>query len=230
MAFDPPIAVALDKPSVEEALALAETLRGVVPVVKVGLELFVRAGRPVVGELREMGFEVFLDLKFHDIPNTIGGAVRSATSLDVSLLTIHAAAGPDGMREARKAANATQGRRPLVVAVTVLTSHPQKEEGEDLGDEVERLAMEALLCGLDGVVCSPLEAARIRAAAGEGFFIVTPGIRPESADTNDQRRFATPAEAAAAGSDLMVIGRPITQAQDPRQAAIDIAASLLTGE
>ena len=230
------ILIALDVPSAAEALALADTLRGSVAGFKSGSQLFTAAGPEVVRVLVERGDLVFLDLKFHDIPNTVAGAVRSAASLGVWLVNVHAAGGAAMMAAAREAAEqqpSPAGHRPLVIAVTVLTSmdgpalHSVGVPADPL-DQVLHLSRLAKEAGLDGVVASPLETAAIRQVCGPDFLIVTPGIRggAATAGADDQRRTMSAADAIAAGSSYLVIGRPITGAGDPRAAARQIAEEI----
>jgi orotidine-5'-phosphate decarboxylase len=232
-----PVLVALDVDSAARALELAETLRGAVGGYKIGNQLFTSAGPDLVRRFVERGDRVFLDLKFHDIPNTIAGAVTAAAELGVWMLNVHAAGGRAMLQAARRAADAAAGRSsrpaPLVIGVTVLTSLDAAALS-DVGvpdsplDQVLRLARLTQQAGLDGVVASPQEVAAIRAACGDRFAIVTPGIRGASAAAagDDQQRTATPAGAMAAGSSYLVIGRPITAAADPRAAAEAIAQEL----
>lgn len=214
-----PVIVALDFPSAAPALELAARLSPQLCRLKVGKELFTRSGPQLVEQLQGMGFEIFLDLKFHDIPNTVAGAVRAAAELGVWMVNVHAAG---GRRMMEAAAGALQGHanRPFLIAVTVLTSMT----GEDLRElgysetpteRVLRLAALTADSGLDGVVCSAMEAKDLRNARGEGFALVTPGIRLAGDSADDQRRVVTPADALALGSDYLVIGRSITGAQDP---------------
>jgi orotidine-5'-phosphate decarboxylase len=218
----PRLAVALDVGSRAAAISAAETLRGHVDIAKVGLELFVSAGPGLVQELVDAGWSVFLDLKLHDIAATVAGAVRSAGGLGVEFMTIHAAGGRK-MIEAAVAARGGGGM-PLLLGVTVLTSLDgvQLEEiGVRGGTEqgVARLANLAQSAGCDGVVSSPHEVAAIKAAHGDDFLAVSPGIRPAGAAPNDQARVATVAEAVRAGADVLVVGRPIMKADDPAAVA-----------
>jgi orotidine-5'-phosphate decarboxylase len=234
-----PILVALDVATAREALTLADTLRGVVGGYKVGSQLFSAEGPSVVRALVDRGDRVFLDLKYHDIPNTVAGAVAAATRLGVWMLNVHAAGGPAMMAAAQEAARQTaaqQGRpAPLVIAVTVLTSMDEPTLRE-IGvantplSQVERLARMSQAAGLDGVVASPQEVGAIRQACGSSFVVVTPGIRGGSAAAgpDDQHRTSTPAGAIAAGSSYLVIGRPITGAADPRSAAQRMAEEATT--
>jgi orotidine-5'-phosphate decarboxylase len=227
------IIVPLDVPSAAQALALADTLRGAVGGFKVGKELFTAAGPDVVRALVARGDRVFLDLKYHDIPNTVAGAVRSASELGVWMLNVHASGGRPMMEAARGAADDYGAKpgctAPLVIAVTVLTSLDAATLAS-VGvaasplDQVVMLARLAHAARLDGVVASPRETAAIRQACGPDFLIVTPGIRGGAASSgpDDQQRTLTPAEAVAAGSSYLVVGRPITGAADPAAAAARI--------
>jgi orotidine-5'-phosphate decarboxylase len=231
------IIVPLDVPSAAQALALADTLRGEVGGFKVGKELFTAAGPDVVRALVAKGDRVFLDLKYHDIPNTVAGAVRSACELGVWMLNVHASGGRPMMEAARRAADdygAKPGRKaPLVIAVTVLTSLDAATLAS-VGvaasplDQVVVLARLAQAARLDGVVASPRETAAIRQACGPDFLIVTPGIRGAAASSgpDDQQRTLTPREAVAAGSSYLVVGRPITGAADPVAAAAKIVKEM----
>jgi orotidine-5'-phosphate decarboxylase len=228
------VLVALDVESRGDALRLSETLRGAVGGFKIGSRLFTAEGPGMVRTLTERGDRVFLDLKFHDIPNTVATAVAAATGFGVWMVNVHAGGGTAMMRAAHEAAQETAARRgtapPLVIAVTVLTSmNPAalRETGIviELQDQVLRLAELAKEAGLDGVVASPRETHAIRARCGAGFTIVTPGIRggTAAAPKDDQERTMTPAEAIGAGASYLVVGRPIIAAVDPRQAAEAIA-------
>ncbi len=219
------VIIPLDVPSSEEALALVERLGGQATYYKVGLELYTRAGPSVVEELVRRGKQVFLDLKLHDIPTTVGRAVAAASDLGVDLLTVHVSGGP---RMLEAAADARSGDLALL-GVTVLTSLSPDEmetvwdrEIRSVREEVGRLAGLARQGGLDGVVASALEASWLRTQLGEDFLIVTPGIRPAGARRDDQNRVSTPGDAVRAGSDYLVIGRPITLAADPAAALVAV--------
>ena len=228
------ILLALDVDSAHEATTLAHSVRGAVGGFKIGKQLFTAEGPQVVRALAERGDRVFLDLKFHDIPNTVAGAVASAVTTGAWMVNVHASGGRKMMRAAADAAANTAARigreRPVVIGVTVLTSLDQaqlRETGVSAGllDHVVHLATLAQQSGLDGVVASPHEIAAIRRACGPDFLIVTPGIRPRTGQLakDDQSRTMGPAEAIAAGASYLVIGRPITAACDPRAAAEDLA-------
>jgi len=229
--------VALDLPSGSAATQMAERLQGHVGLFKVGSELFTAEGPVPVRYLITTGHKVFLDLKFHDIPNTVRAAAREAAELGVSMFNVHASGGRKMMEAALEgacgAAPAESDARPKVLAVTILTSLEAQDLAE-LGisgtprEAVVRLARLAQTAGLDGVVASAREIAAIRQACGPDILIVTPGIRPASAATNDQARIATPASAMAAGADYVVVGRPITGAPDPLAAADAIVAEMDT--
>jgi orotidine-5'-phosphate decarboxylase len=231
-----PILVALDVESAAKALELANQLRGSVGGYKIGKQLFTAAGPAMVRELTARGDRVFLDLKFHDIPNTVAGAVQSAVATGAWMVNVHASGGSAMMKAAAEAAAqaavATGRPKPLVIGVTVLTSMTDaglQEIGvrRSMIDQVVHLAKLAKSSGLDGVVASPQETRAIRDACGPDFQIVTPGIRPaDQQGKDDQARTLTPAEAIAAGATYLVIGRPITSAPDPREAADRIAATL----
>ena len=223
------IITALDFPSAAAALALVDRLDGQCRWFKVGLELYLATGGSIIPELRNRGFEVFLDLKLHDIPNTVAGAVRSIVPLGASLLTIHASGGAAMMSAAAKAA-ASAPNPPRLLAVTVLTSMDAAQlAGIGVSDspaaQVLRLAKLAQTSGISGMVCSPEEVSLLRAELGADPLLVVPGIRPSGSDIGDQRRVASPAEAMAAGASMLVIGRPITQAPDPAAAFAAILAA-----
>ncbi|MFO0996885.1 MAG: orotidine-5'-phosphate decarboxylase [Alphaproteobacteria bacterium] len=223
--------VALDMTAADSAERMAAQLSGHVDGVKLGLEFFAANGPTGVERIRRSGQPVFLDLKLHDIPNTVAGAVRAILPLEPKILTVHAAGGRAMLGAAAAAAKERGPTPPLVVAVTVLTSLDEgdlREVGQASPaiDQVLRLADLAQRAGVDGIVCSPLEVAAVRARCGRDFVLVVPGIRPETARRDDQKRVMTPAEAVDAGADVLVIGRPITAAADPTRAARDIAAAL----
>jgi len=225
-----PIIAALDVPDAEAALNLARQLAPVVGAFKIGKELFVSAGPDIVRAIRDEGGAVFLDLKFHDIPNTVARAVAAAAQLDVAMLTIHTSGGRDMMVAAEAAAQKTDNP-PLVLGVTVLTSMDGSDLheiglAEDPAAQVERLAQLATKAGLRGLVCSPREISSLRKVLPQKVQLVTPGIRPKGSNADDQKRTLTPAEAIEAGADWLVIGRPITAADDPRAAAEAVLAEL----
>ena len=230
-----PILVALDVESAESALASAARVRGAVGGLKIGKQLFTAEGPALVRSLVERGDRIFLDLKYHDIPNTVAGAIRAATALGVWMVNVHASGGLKMMQAARQAADesaATSGHRPIVIGVTVLTSMDEDAlrsvgVSRPVAEQVSALAAMAQDAGLDGVVASPHEIAVIRMRCGPDFQIVTPGIRsgpPVAGD--DQARTLSAAEAVALGANYLVIGRPILKAADPAAAAREIAASL----
>ena len=224
------VIVPLDFPDAKTALELAVRLDPRLCRVKVGKELFVASGPSIIDELQNRGYEVFLDLKFHDIPNTVAGACRSAARLGVWMMNVHAAGGEAMMRAAREAL-AVFPRPPLLIAVTVLTSLSQADLAAvglagSVEDNVARLARLAHACGLDGVVCSAQESKLVRAAVSDRFTLVTPGIRLPESPRDDQSRTVTPVEAVRLGADYLVIGRPITQSPDPVGTLEAIRASL----
>ncbi|CAO1665865.1 orotidine-5'-phosphate decarboxylase [Halomonas sp. NYA30] len=230
MATESPIIIALDYPSLDAALCMADQLDPARCRVKVGKELFTRSGPAVLEALHGRGFEVFLDLKFHDIPNTVASAVQAAAEQGVWMVNVHASGG-QRMMEAAMQRLEQHGLSTYLIAVTVLTSM-QAEDLADVGinaalaEHVERLALLAKQSGLHGVVCSAQESARIKTLCGDSFLKVTPGIRPSFAATNDQQRIMTPSQAIQAGSTHLVIGRPVTQAADPMIALEAIEAEL----
>lgn len=230
-----PIIVALDLPTAEQAIALAEQVAPAVGAFKIGKELFTAAGPDIVRRIRATGASVFLDLKFHDIPNTVAKAVASAVRLDVQMLTIHASGGSEMMRAAEESAQKTAAQAglnaPLVLGVTVLTSSDANTLAEigcepNPGKQVERLAKLAVASGLRGLVCSPLEIALLRQILPASVQLVTPGIRTGAEKADDQKRTLSPREAMDAGASWLVIGRPISAAPNPREAAEKILASL----
>jgi len=215
--------VALDVPGAEAAEEMVRQLEGACQWFKVGLELFAAAGPAVVEALTARGVSVFLDLKFHDIPNTVAGAVRSAAGLGARIMTVHAAGGPAMLAAARAALDGVAGP-PQLLAVTVLTSmdaEQLKATGVTLSpaEQAELLARTGWEAGIRGFVCSPQEVAALRALTGPEAVLVVPGIRPAGAASGDQKRLSTPADALSAGANYLVVGRPITQSPDPAQAA-----------
>ncbi len=231
------LVVALDFKDAESALAMAGSLKGVVPWMKVGLELFTSEGPAIVCGLKDMDFKVFLDLKFFDIPNTVQGAVRSAARLGADMVNIHALGGERMARAAM--AGCSEGvpagaNPPLVIAVTMLTSMasgdlPVADAPEPFEMTLD-LAGKAKQYGLNGVVCSGLEVEAVKSACGSKFICVTPGIRPTASGSDDQRRVVTPAQAVLNGSDFLVLGRPITNAASPREAALVVSEEMRSCE
>jgi orotidine-5'-phosphate decarboxylase len=225
-----PIVVALDYPTAQQAIEMAKQLDPSKCRVKVGKELFTASGPAVLEELHKMDFDVFLDLKFHDIPNTCAGAVAVAAELGVWMVNVHASGG-ERMMVAAAEAIANKSHKPLLIAVTVLTSMEQSDLagiGLDVSpqQQVERLAQLSKQSGMDGVVSSAQEIGLIKDLCGKEFLTVTPGIRPVGSVAGDQRRIMTPQQAVYAGGDYMVIGRPITQAENPKQVCLDIIDSI----
>jgi len=225
-----PLIIALDYASLDAALCMADQLDPRRCRLKVGKELFTRSGPAVVEALHGRGFEVFLDLKFHDIPNTVAGAVQAAAEQGVWMVNLHASGGRRMMTAARERLDA-HGLSTHLIAVTVLTSMERQDLAEvgvdsEPAEQVERLARLSRDSGMDGVVCSAREAAAITASCGEAFLKVTPGIRPAAAAADDQRRVLTPARAMAAGSTHLVVGRPVTQAREPMAALAAIEDEL----
>lgn len=220
MTTDKPVIVALDFPDAKSALALVQRLDPALCRVKVGKELFTRTGPDLVRKLGDLGFDVFLDLKYHDIPNTVAGAVNAAVDLGVWMVNVHASGGRAMLEAARKAVPDNSGT--LLIAVTVLTSMGSSDLHEinipvSADEQVMTLATLTRDCGLDGVVCSAKETPILRSTLGDDLVLVTPGIRPAGDNANDQKRVMTPAEAMASGSNYLVIGRPVTQAADPTE-------------
>lgn len=229
---DPRIVVAMDFNNAMQCIAMAKRLSPQYCRLKVGKELFTACGPAIVEQLMGLGFDVFLDLKFHDIPNTTAKAVKAAAELGVWMVNVHASGGERMMMAARDILEQRSGKRPLLIAVTVLTSMDANDLtgiGIAKSPEEQVLALAGLTqrCGLDGVVCSAQEASLMRAQFGPEFCLVTPGIRLETSPADDQRRTLTPSAAIAAGSHYLVIGRPITQSADPVATCQSIAQSLI---
>lgn len=227
---EPRLLVALDYKTTDDCLALVKQLNPVDCRLKIGKELFTAAGPAIIESVQKMGFDVFLDLKFHDIPNTVAGAVRSAANLGVWMINVHALGG-ERMMTAAKEALVSFSNKPLLIAVTVLTSMDATDLAgigfnESPAQVVARLAALAKTAGMDGVVCSAHEAKQLKQQCGSEFVTVTPGIRLAAETQGDQRRVVTPEQAIANGSDFIVVGRPITQAENPAAAAAAIAASI----
>ena len=225
------ILVPLDTDDVAWAAKLATRLKGYVGGIKLGKQFFTANGPYGVNKIACVGHPIFMDLKFHDIPNTVASAIRSLHRLRPFMLNVHASGGRAMMKAAVTANMEAQGSRPLLLGVTMLTSLSECDLTEigfpsDAGQQVVRLAQLAQDCGMDGVVCSPLEITLLRKACGDDFKLVVPGVRPSWASSNDQKRVATPSEAIARGADYLVIGRPITTADDPVVAAARIGEEL----
>lgn len=215
------VIIACDFASAEKTFAFLDNFTDEKPFVKIGMELFYAEGPEIVRAIKASGHKIFLDLKLHDIPNTVGKAMAVLSRLDVDICNLHAAGGIDMMKAAVEGLTRADGTRPLLIAVTQLTSIDQtRMENElliekPLADVVDTYALNAKKAGLDGVVCSPLEAERVHRVCGEGFLTVTPGIRFADGAVGDQQRVTTPAKAREIGSDYIVVGRPITAADDP---------------
>jgi len=223
--------VALDVSSTSEVVRIVDRLGDAVSFYKIGLELFSAAGPDVVKAVKGRGKKVFLDLKLHDIPRTVGRAVKSGATLGVDLMTIHAVGGRAMIRAAKEAAQEFGPQAPKILAVTVLTSLDQTDladlgVGRDMKAQVEALGRLACSNGADGIVCSPKEVAAMRAALGSAALLVTPGVRPAGSDVGDQKRVATPGQAVKDGSTHLVVGRPILEAADPCAAARAIVAEM----
>ncbi len=220
------VIIALDFPSAEETLAFLDKFAGEErkPFVKVGMELFYAAGADIVKEIKRRGHKIFLDLKLHDIPNTVGRSMAVLSALDVDMCNLHAGGGVAMMKAALEGLTRADGSRPLLIAVTQLTSTSEEVMHRELwidrpmDETVMHYAANAASAGLDGVVCSPLEAGKVHEVCGEGFLAVTPGIRFDDASKGDQVRVTTPARARELGSDYIVVGRPVTAAEDPVRA------------
>lgn len=229
---EPKILVALDYNDKKEALALVEQLNPKLCGLKVGKEMFTLFGPDFVKELVAKDYNVFLDLKFHDIPNTVAKACQAAAKLGVWMINVHASGGRVMMEKAREALEHEENK-PLLIAVTMLTSMNEQVFSElgyqrGLAEQVAHLAQMSRDSGLDGVVCSSWEAKQLKQQCGKDFKLITPGIRPEGSDKGDQSRIMTPSQALNAGSDYLVIGRPITQANNPYQALCDISDSIVS--
>ncbi len=215
------VIIACDFPSKEATLAFLDKFTGKKPYVKIGMELFYSEGPAIVREIKARGHKIFLDLKLHDIPNTVEKAMAALSKLDVDMCNLHAAGTRDMMEAALRGLTREDGSRPLLIAVTQLTSTSQERMQQELlidaplPEVVTKYAQNAREAGLDGVVCSPLEAEKIHQACGEGFLTVTPGVRFADAAKDDQVRVTTPEGARKLGSDYIVVGRPITKAEDP---------------
>ena len=215
------VIIACDFSSKEETLAFLDKFQGRKPYVKIGMELFYAAGPDIVREIKARGHKIFLDLKLHDIPNTVKKAMSVLSNLDVDMTNLHAAGTVRMMEGALEGLTRPDGTRPLLIAVTQLTSTDQESMEQDLlikepiAEVVMHYAQNAKRAGLDGVVCSPLEAETVHDACGKSFITVTPGVRFADGDKGDQKRVMTPAEAKRIGSDYIVVGRPVTQAADP---------------
>ena len=215
------VIIACDFPNAEQTLTFLDKFTEEKPFVKIGMELFYAEGPEIVRQIKARGHRIFLDLKLHDIPNTVKKAMAVLSRLDVDICNLHAAGGLDMMRAAAEGLTRPDGTRPLMIAVTQLTSIDQKRMEEELlisrplEDVVMQYAVNAKAAGLDGVVCSPLEAGKVHEACGSDFLTVTPGVRFADGEVGDQKRVTTPARAKELGSDYIVVGRPITQAEDP---------------
>lgn len=228
--------LALDFDSREKAEEWVHRLKAHVGFFKVGLQLFTKEGPELVRSIRARGGKIFLDVKYHDIPNTVARACEAAVSLNVDFINVHALGGKAMMKAAAEALAATAARmrlaRPRLLAVTILTSHDARSVRQDIGlkgrpqAEVRRLALLAKAAGCDGVVCSPLEVGLVRQACGPAFIIVTPGVRPAGAEKQDQKRTLTAGQALAAGADYLVVGRPVTGAPDPLAAVQALAEDM----
>ncbi|MFD2116197.1 orotidine-5'-phosphate decarboxylase [Paenibacillus yanchengensis] len=230
------VMVALDYASADEAEQLLSQLSGIPCYMKVGMQLFYAAGPAFVTKLKEAGYAVFLDVKMHDIPNTVKGGAKSIASLGVDMFNVHAAGGKAMMEAAKEGAAIVGGSMPVIIAVTQLTSTNQQVMNEEIGiagsveDAVIHYALQAKQAGLAGVVASPVEVKNIKERCGSSFVTVTPGIRPVGANRDDQSRIMTPKDALLVGTDYMVIGRPITQAENPREAIETIIEEMISVE
>ena len=215
------VIIACDFDSAEKTLAFLDQFKGKKPFVKIGMELFYSAGPSIVQEIKERGHKIFLDLKLHDIPNTVKKSMAVLSNLGADICNLHAAGTTAMMKAALEGLTRPDGTRPLLIAVTQLTSTDEETMKRDLlidkpmAEVVEHYALNARNAGLDGVVCSPLEANAVHKACGENFLTITPGVRFSDGDVGDQKRVMTPAQARKAGSDYIVVGRPITAAENP---------------
>ena len=221
------VIVALDFNNSDQALYLANRLDPLQCNLKVGSQLFTSLGPDIIYELRKLGFNIFLDLKFHDIPNTVLSAVEAAIDMEIWMLNVHASGGLEMMKSASQATlNSDSKKRPIIIAVTMLTSLNQEIASQlgvhDINSQTLKLAKLAKESSLDGVVCSPQEISNIKEELGKDFIVVTPGIRLTKSITDDQKRIASPKEAISLGADFIVIGRPITQSKDPYQSLQDV--------
>jgi orotidine-5'-phosphate decarboxylase len=226
-----PVFCAIDRPDMKGALALGENLVDAVGGLKVGLEFITANGPTGIRRIVDLGLPVFLDVKFHDIPNTVHGAIRAAGDLGVAMLTLHISGGPAMLKAAVDAVKGIEGRRPWLLGVSVLTSMDDDDlkavgVNDRAGEQVLRLAGLAEASGLDGMICSPKEITPLKERFGGSLKLVVPGIRPKGIAAGDQKRTLTPAEAIEAGADYLVIGRPITEAPDPKTAALAIQAEI----
>ncbi|MFK5894570.1 MAG: orotidine-5'-phosphate decarboxylase [Pseudomonadota bacterium] len=227
---DPKIIIALDYSDEQSAMAMVKQLSPTLCRIKIGKELFVSSGPQLIEKIAKLGFDIFLDLKFHDIPNTVAGACRAAANLGVWMVNVHASGGLKMMQAAREAIE-NSSHKPLLIAVTILTSLDDKALTEigyknNTQQQVLQLAKLTQNAGLDGVVCSPLEAQLIKAETNKDFLLITPGVRPKGSKVNDQSRIMTPKQALEAGSNYLVIGRPITAAENPLKALELIASEI----
>ena len=230
--FDPKVIVALDMSDASQALEFSKKITPQICRLKVGKELFTAAGPQLVEKLVDRGFDIFLDLKFHDIPNTVKKAVFAASKMGIWMLNVHASGGLAMMSAAREGVDLVSHQRPFLIAVSILTSMSDTDLKAinincSVADQVETLTAMALKAGLDGMVCSAQEVVDLRRRYGQSTLLVTPGIRPEGSNVDDQQRIMTPRQAMVAGSSYLVIGRPITQHQDPSKALVDINQSLV---
>lgn len=235
MAMKRDVIIACDFASAEETLAFLDKFKDEKPFVKIGMELYYAAGNDIVREIKRRGHKIFLDLKLHDIPNTVRKAMRVLSNLDVDMTNVHASGTIEMMRAAVEGLTREDGTRPLLIAVTQLTStspealRDQLLVSESMGDTIIKYARNAAEAGLDGVVCSPLESGIVKEACGKEFMTVTPGIRFAGAAKDDQVRITTPAKAREIGSDFIVVGRPITAADDPVAAYRQCVADFVIG-